>query len=68
MDLLICDEAHRLKNDATQTSSTLAALKTRKRILLSGTPLQNRLDEFYAMVNFCNPGTLCVHFCFVHFL
>eukprot|EP00040_Diaphanoeca_grandis_P034440 m.213572 g.213572 ORF g.213572 m.213572 type:complete len:984 (-) comp33153_c0_seq2:157-3108(-) len=58
VDMLICDEAHRLKNDATQTSVTLAALKTRKRVLLSGTPLQNRLDEFFAMVNFCNPGVL----------
>eukprot|EP00039_Didymoeca_costata_P006492 m.90727 g.90727 ORF g.90727 m.90727 type:complete len:893 (-) comp13278_c0_seq5:46-2724(-) len=58
VDLLICDEAHRLKNDATQTSTTLAALPTLKRVLLSGTPLQNRLDEFYAMVNFCNPGVL----------
>lgn len=55
-DLLICDEAHRLKNDQTQTSQVLAALPTLKRVLLSGTPLQNRLDEFYAMVNFCNPG------------
>ena len=58
VDLLICDEAHRLKNDQTQTSVTLAALPTLKRVLLSGTPLQNRLDEFYAMVNFCNPGVL----------
>ena len=58
VDMLICDEAHRLKNDATQTSTVLAALETRKRVLLSGTPLQNRLDEFYAMANFCNPGVL----------
>eukprot|EP00041_Stephanoeca_diplocostata_P032473 m.1040431 g.1040431 ORF g.1040431 m.1040431 type:complete len:965 (+) comp24155_c0_seq5:251-3145(+) len=58
VDLLICDEAHRLKNDATQTSVMLAGLTTRKRVLLSGTPLQNRLDEFFAMVNFCNPGVL----------
>jgi hypothetical protein len=35
--LLICDEAHRLKNKETKTAIALAALPTRKRILLSGT-------------------------------
>jgi len=57
-DLLICDEAHRLKNDATMTNQCLAALPCRRRILLSGTPMQNDLGEFYAMVNFINPGVL----------
>nr|DAD41242.1 TPA_asm: hypothetical protein HUJ06_015565 [Nelumbo nucifera] len=57
-DLLICDEAHRLKNDQTLTNRALAALSCRRRILLSGTPMQNDLEEFFAMVNFTNPGIL----------
>eukprot|EP00195_Chlamydomonas_chlamydogama_P012357 CAMPEP_0202906302 /NCGR_PEP_ID=MMETSP1392-20130828/38231_1 /ASSEMBLY_ACC=CAM_ASM_000868 /TAXON_ID=225041 /ORGANISM="Chlamydomonas chlamydogama, Strain SAG 11-48b" /LENGTH=1035 /DNA_ID=CAMNT_0049594745 /DNA_START=120 /DNA_END=3227 /DNA_ORIENTATION=+ len=57
-DLLICDEAHRLKNDTTLTNKALDSLLCRRRVLLSGTPLQNHLDEFYAMVDFCNPGVL----------
>ncbi|KAF5751213.1 protein CHROMATIN REMODELING 25 [Tripterygium wilfordii] len=57
-DLLICDEAHRLKNDQTATNRALAALPCKRRILLSGTPMQNDLEEFFAMVNFTNPGIL----------
>eukprot|EP01018_Ginkgo_biloba_P036784 Gb_13099 [translate_table: standard] len=57
-DLLICDEAHRLKNDQTITNRALASLHCRRRILLSGTPMQNDLEEFFAMVNFTNPGVL----------
>ncbi|TYI45537.1 hypothetical protein E1A91_D13G044300v1 [Gossypium mustelinum] len=57
-DLLICDEAHRLKNDQTITNRALAALSCKRRILLSGTPMQNDLEEFFAMVNFTNPGIL----------
>ena len=57
-DLLICDEAHRLKNGQTLTNQALASLACRRRVLLSGTPMQNQLQEFYAMVNFCNPGVL----------
>ncbi|KAL0334853.1 UNVERIFIED_CONTAM: protein CHROMATIN REMODELING 25 [Sesamum radiatum] len=36
----------------------LAAISCKRRILLSGTPMQNDLEEFYAMVNFTNPGVL----------
>ncbi|KAK3286246.1 DNA-dependent ATPase protein rad54 [Cymbomonas tetramitiformis] len=57
-DLLMCDEAHRLKNSVTQTTQSLDSLPCTRRVLLSGTPLQNDLGEFYAMVNFCNPGVL----------
>jgi DNA repair and recombination RAD54-like protein len=39
-DLLICDEAHRLKNDATLTNQALDSLACRRRVLLSGTPIQ----------------------------
>ncbi|GIL43572.1 hypothetical protein Vafri_1202, partial [Volvox africanus] len=57
-DLLLCDEAHRLKNDATLTNRALDNLPCKRRVLLSGTPMQNHLDEFFAMVDFCNPGVL----------
>ncbi|CAL4967142.1 unnamed protein product [Urochloa decumbens] len=57
-DLLICDEAHRLKNDQTLTNKALAALPCTRRILLSGTPMQNDLEKFFSMVNFTNPGVL----------
>ena len=56
--LLICDEAHRLKNKETKTAMALSALQTRRRVLLSGTPIQNDLDEFYSMVHFANPDLL----------
>ncbi len=49
-DLLICDEAHRLKNDATQTNRALDGLACKRRVLLSGTPMQNHLDEVCALL------------------
>ena len=52
-DLLICDEAHRLKNDQTRVNQALNSLLCDKRVLLSGTPMQNDLDEFFVMSSFC---------------
>jgi DNA repair and recombination RAD54-like protein len=57
-DLLVCDEAHRLKNRENQTSMALASLPVKRRVLLTGTPMQNDLEEFFAMVDFTNPGVL----------
>ncbi len=57
-DLIICDEAHKLKNAESGLSKTLNVLPAKKRILLSGTPMQNELTEFYNMVNFCNPNVI----------
>lgn len=43
-DLLVCDEAHRLKNPAIKTTHLLASLPCRRRILMTGTPIQNDLQ------------------------
>ena len=52
---LIIDEAHRLKNEASQFSQTVRQLDTQYRLLLTGTPLQNNLHELWALLNFLLP-------------
>uniref|UniRef100_A0A8C2WWD6 RAD54 homolog B n=1 Tax=Cyclopterus lumpus TaxID=8103 RepID=A0A8C2WWD6_CYCLU len=56
--LVICDEGHRLKNSSIKTSSALSSLHCARRIILTGTPVQNDLQEFYAIIEFVNPGIL----------
>ncbi|SBS81526.1 DNA repair and recombination protein RAD54, putative (RAD54) [Plasmodium malariae] len=55
IDMIICDEAHRLKNDKTKTYISIYKLSAKKRLLLSGTPIQNDLGEFFALISLCNP-------------
>uniref|UniRef100_A0A3Q3EDH0 RAD54 homolog B n=1 Tax=Labrus bergylta TaxID=56723 RepID=A0A3Q3EDH0_9LABR len=56
--LIICDEGHRLKNSTIKTSSALCSLSCTRRVILTGTPVQNDLQEFYAIIEFVNPGIL----------
>lgn len=56
--LVVCDEGHRLKSKDSKTTKALDMLSTRRRIILSGTPVQNDLGEFWAMCDFANPGVL----------
>ncbi|KAI8323594.1 DNA repair protein, SNF2 family [Martensiomyces pterosporus] len=56
--LLMCDEGHRLKNSASQTFQALNSLQVQRRIILSGTPIQNDLSEYFSLLNFTNPGLL----------
>ncbi|RNE97085.1 putative DNA repair and recombination protein RAD54 [Trypanosoma rangeli] len=58
VELVVCDEGHRLKNAEVKTTKAVDMLPTRNRIILSGTPIQNDLSEFHAMVGFVNPGIL----------
>ncbi|EOD38972.1 hypothetical protein EMIHUDRAFT_223806 [Emiliania huxleyi CCMP1516] len=51
-DLVVCDEAHVLKNANAGATKVLKAMATRRRIALTGTPMQNSLLEYYAMVDF----------------
>jgi len=51
-DLIILDEGQRIKNWAAKTSNVIKSLKSRFALVLSGTPLENRLDELYSVVQF----------------
>ncbi|KAL1507828.1 hypothetical protein AB1Y20_007436 [Prymnesium parvum] len=57
--LVVCDEGHRLKSSAgNQTTDALRKQRSARRVLLSGTPVQNDLDELWAMCEFASPGSL----------
>nr|XP_018267086.1 uncharacterized protein I303_01069 [Kwoniella dejecticola CBS 10117]OBR89244.1 hypothetical protein I303_01069 [Kwoniella dejecticola CBS 10117] len=56
--LIVCDEGQRLKSKDNKTTKALMELSTERRIILSGTPIQNDLAEYWAMVNFTCPNLL----------
>ncbi len=72
--LLLADEGHRLKNAGminlsrldmhsdgivdTLTFQSLTALNVQRRVILTGTPIQNDLSEYFALLNFANPEYL----------
>lgn len=56
--LMLCDEGHRLKNGDSQTFTALNSLNVSRRVILSGTPIQNDLTEYFALISFANPGLL----------
>lgn len=51
-DLIILDEGQRIKNWEAQTTRIVKSLRSRFALVLSGTPLENRLDELYSVVQF----------------
>jgi len=57
-DLVILDEAQRIKNWRTKTADRIKRLRSPYAFVLTGTPLENRLDELYSIFQFIDPTIL----------
>ncbi len=57
-DAVVCDEAQAIKNHRTNAAITIRALQSNQRIALTGTPVENRLTELWAILDALNPGML----------
>jgi SNF2 family DNA or RNA helicase len=57
-DLVILDEAQAIKNPGTKQTRAVKQLCARNRIVLTGTPIENRLSDLWSLFDFLNPGLL----------
>ncbi|WAA10439.1 DEAD/DEAH box helicase [Fervidibacillus albus] len=57
-DLIIIDEAHKLKNDKTKNYRFVQTLKKKFCLLLTATPIQNKIEEIFNLVSLLKPGHL----------
>lgn len=65
-DFIILDEGQRIKNWETKTSRVIKGLRSRYALVLSGTPLENRLEELYSVIEFIDDRRLGPDFRFEH--
>jgi SNF2 family DNA or RNA helicase len=57
-DLVVCDEAHRLRNPRSASGRLARSLRARYLLLLTATPVENRLDDLFQLVSLVSPGLL----------
>ena len=57
-DIVVLDEAQRIKNWGTKTAQAVKRLQSRYAFVLTGTPIENRIDELYSIVDFLDPSLL----------
>ncbi|MBI4067859.1 DEAD/DEAH box helicase [Candidatus Kaiserbacteria bacterium] len=57
-DLVILDEAQRIKNWDTKVSREVKRIRSPYALVLTGTPIENKLEELYSIVQFLDPFTL----------
>ncbi|MGA6161092.1 DEAD/DEAH box helicase [Amycolatopsis magusensis] len=57
-DVVVLDEAQQIKNPDSQTARAARTLDARLRVAMTGTPVENRLDELWSLLAFTNPGVL----------
>jgi SNF2 family DNA or RNA helicase len=57
-DYAVLDEAQSIKNAATESAKAARLIRARHRLAMSGTPIENRLQELWSLLDFLNPGML----------
>ena len=57
-DIVILDEAHIIKNQMSNIHTAVVLISTQRRLALTGTPMQNNLEEYYWMCHFVKPHLL----------
>ncbi|EPY51605.1 Rad16 Rhp16 [Schizosaccharomyces cryophilus OY26] len=60
---IILDEAHGIKSRTCNTARAVCTLKTKRRICLSGTPLQNRIGELFSLLRFLRADPFAFYYC-----
>lgn len=55
---VILDEAQAIKNPSTKQTSAVKKLKAQNKIIMSGTPIENRISDLWSLFDFLNPGLL----------
>lgn len=54
--MAVFDEAQALKNSLTQRAKTATMINAKMRLALTGTPIENNLDDLWSIFNIINPG------------
>lgn len=57
-DILILDEAQAIKNPGTKQTKTIKQIKSKSKIAMTGTPIENRLSDLWSLFDFLNAGLL----------
>ncbi len=65
-DFVILDEAQRIKNFKTKTAQAIKKISSDYALVLTGTPLENKLEELFSIVQFVNPFVLGPYHEFMH--
>ncbi len=65
-DLIILDEAQRIKNWEAKTSGIIKSLRSHFALVLTGTPIENRIDDLYSIIEFVDDRRLGPAFRFLH--
>lgn len=65
-DLVVLDEAQRIKNWKTKIAAAIKKIKTPYCVVLTGTPLENKLEELYSIVQFIDPFRLGPYYQFLN--
>jgi hypothetical protein len=55
-DIIVLDEAQRIKNWSTKTAQAIKRLQSRYAFVLTGTPIENRIDELFSIIGFLDPA------------